>query len=444
MSVAIISGGQLGGTCVNVGCVPSKYLIEAAKLYHASKSATFPGMTPNGVKLDFPSLIHGLRGFVARMREEKYESVIEHYENVEVVKGMATLSPNGKVTVRSGRETREIAAENILVATGSRPSVPRIPGLDKVKFYTTDDIWNLERLPSSLLLIGGGAVGLEIGQALQRLGCQVTLVEVLDRVLPGAEPEVSKKLAEILTGEGMRIITRGRVTRVDGHGDHKHAEVITNAGPEALEFEELLIGTGRIPNVDGLSLAEVGIQTDERGFIKVDEYMQTTNPRIYAAGDCVSKPYMLETLSAKEGAVAASNIIESRSVRMDYTAVPVVVFTEPQAAFVGMTERQAVERYGACSCRVVDMQSVAKARMTGGMGIAKIVINPQTEAVVGVHALAPNAAEFITEAALYVKHNHKVTDIIDTLHVFPTLGEAIKLAAQAFIRPLEKMSCCVE
>ncbi|GBC68426.1 Mercuric reductase [archaeon HR01] len=444
MRILMVSAGRLGGTCVNVGCVPSKYLIEAAKHYHLSHKTLFKGVAPRGAGLDFGLLMDSLRSFVDAMRGEKYEEVLKHYDNVELVRGRAAFTSSTTITVETDEVKRTVEFQKALIATGSSPSIPKIPGLEEVEYHTTETIWSLEKAPENILLLGGGAVGLEIGQALQRLGCNVTLVEVLDRVLPAMEPEISTALSEMLAGEGMRILTKARVVELSRHGEHGHAVVATNEGRQTVEFDTLLLGTGRIANTSGLGLEKAGVDVDVRGSIKVDKTMRTSNPRIYAAGDCVAKPLMLETLSAREGVVAASNIVEEGSASMDYLAVPLVVFTEPQVGSVGLTERQAVERYGACSCRVVELENVAKARIAGGMGLAKLVVRPDDGGVVGFHTLSPNAAEYITEAALYIKDGKTLVDIIDTVHVFPTYAEAIKLAAQAFLRPIKKMSCCVE
>jgi len=444
LSILMVSAGKLGGTCVNVGCIPSKYLIEAAKQYHLSRTALFDGVSPRKADLDFRKLMNALRSFVESMRREKYENVLGSYGNVELVEGWATFTSGQGIKIASEDTAREIRFRKALIAVGSRPSKPSIKGVDEVGYYTTDSVWGLDSLPDRTLLIGGGAVGLEIGQALQRLGSQVTLVEVLDRILPNIEPEISRMLAALLEEEGMKIVTKGRVVELSRRGEQGCATVVTGEGLKTVEFDAMLLATGRTPNTDSLNLEDAGVATDGRGYVKVDETMCTTNPYIYAAGDCVSKKWMLETLSAREGVVAAANIVSEGSARMDYTAVPAVVFTEPQVGTVGMTEREVVEKFGACSCRVVGLEHVARARMTDAKGLAKIVVKPGTGEVLGVHVLSPYAAEYVTEAALYVRHGKTIADIIDTIHVFPTYAEAVKLCAQAFLRPLTRMSCCVE
>ncbi|BAJ50835.1 mercuric reductase [Candidatus Caldarchaeum subterraneum] len=407
LSILMISAGKLGGTCVNVGCVPSKYLIEAAKHYHSSHTPLFDGVTPKGADLDFGKLMESLRRFVDVMRGEKYADVLKHYPNVELIEGRGSFTSPHTIAVETRDGVREVEFEKALIATGSRPAIPNIPGLEKNGYYTTDTIWDMDTLPENTLLVGRGAVGLEIGQAMQRLGSQVTLVELLDRILPNMESEISSTLSKILADEGMRIMTKARVVEFSRHGDLGQAEIVTNEGRQTIEFDAVLIATGRKPNTDRMGLEKSSVAVDNRGFIKVDETMRTSSPNIYAAGDCIAKPLMLETLSAREGVVAASNIVEEGSAAMDYGAVPLVVFTEPQVASVGLTEREVVKRFGACSCRVVSLKNVAKARMTGGRGLAKLVINPNDGRVLGVHIVSPNAAEYITEAALYIKYGKK-------------------------------------
>ncbi|GBC70205.1 Mercuric reductase [archaeon HR01] len=262
------------------------------------------------------------------MRGEKYAYVLKHYPNVELIEGRGSFTSPHTIAVETGDGVREVEFEKALIATGSRPAIPNIPGLEKNGYYITDTIWDMDTLPENMLLVGGGAVGLETGQAMQRLGSQVMLVEVLDRILPNMEPEISTTLANILTDEGMRIGTKARILEFSKHGGLSHAVVVTNEGRQTIESDTILIATGRKPNTDGIGLEKCGVAVDNRGFIKVDQMMRTSAPNIYAAGDCVSKPLMLETLSAREGVVAASNIVEWGSASMDYGAVPLVVSTE--------------------------------------------------------------------------------------------------------------------
>ncbi len=242
----------------------------------------------------------------------------------------------------------------------------------------------------------------------------------------------------------MRFYIKARISKVGRRNGSKFLEVVTAQGKTAVECDEILVATGRAPNTDQLSLESAGVETDKRGFILTDPTMRATNPTIYAAGDCVSKRLMLETLSAREGVVAAGNITGEKQV-VDYESTPWAVFTNPQIAAVGLTEEEFVKQTGSCSCRTVELGDVAKAAMLGEKeGLLKLVIDPRNGKVVGLHVLSPLATEYIIEGVYAIKHGATYEDIINTTHVFPTLAEGVKLVAQSFVRDLTKMSCCVE
>ncbi len=442
-SIAMVNYGMIGGTCVNVGCVPSKYLIEAAKQYYESRHSRFDGVEVLGARLDFGILMDGLRRLIDSMRSGKYEKVLDHY-NIELIRGKASFKSQEVIVVENDGRIEELSGKVFLLATGSSPLIPRIEGLTDIPYLTTDNIWNLKELPDSLLVIGGGSVGLELGQAFSRLGCNVTIVEALGRVLAVAEPEISEMLGNVLRNEGVRILTKSRVSRLRRKDESVEAEVISHKGVETMTFDKVLVAVGRLPNTSGLGLEKLGVELDGRGFVKVDEFMRTSNPRIYAAGDVISKRFMLETLSAREGVVAAENMA-GRKIRMDYSAVPTVTFTEPQAAWVGLTEEEVMKKYRACACRVIKFTDVPKALLTGYTdGVLKIVIEPKTHRILGVHILSHNAAEYVVAAAHLIRTGQTIEGLLDTIHVFPTLAEAMKLAAIAFKRPIKAMPCCME
>jgi mercuric reductase len=441
--VALVNGGRIGGTCVNVGCIPSKYLIENSKLYFEGKRKRYRAVNLT-TSLDFKALMEDLRNLTAILRREKYKEVLSRFDNVELLNGIARFNGPGSVkVVRDGSET-EITAEKYLIATGSRPHPPPIKGLEEVGYLDSDTLWKLEEQPGSMLVIGAGAIGLEIGQAMQRLGTQVIMVEALDRILPTTEPEISEELRKALVDEGMEIYTKARVARIYIKEGRKIVQVLTREGDKNFEVDEVFVATGRRPNTDGLGLENVGVDVDERGFVKVDRTMRTSNPRIYAAGDVVSKKLMLETLAAREGVIAALNMAGERA-EIDYSSVPIVTFTEPQVASVGLTERELMERIKSCTCRLVEVSNTSKAVLTHeGRGIAKLVVNPYDNKVVGLHIMSPNAAEFILAGAVMLKAGYTVDEMLDLVHVFPTYAESIKLVATAFIRSVKAMPCCME
>jgi mercuric reductase len=443
--IAMAGSGPLGGTCVNVGCVPSKYLLEAShRLFYSTKNV-FPGVSLGEASLDFSELMSGVRRLVEGQRRDKYEKVLGYYGGVEVFDGKVSFGGDGSVVVAGdGGNKTELKAKNIIVATGSRPTVPPVEGLEASGYITSDTVWSMNTRPHSLAVIGGGAIGLELGQAFRHLGVDVTVLEAMPRIVPQAEPEVSDALKSILEEEGVKFELKARINRVYRKNGKKIVEVVTAQGKKDVEVDEVLVATGRAPNTDTLGLDRVGVKTDRRGFIVVDSGMHTSNPRVYAAGDCVSKKLMLETLAAREGAVAAANIFGG-SDQVDYNTAPWAVFTHPQVASVGYTEGEVMEQMNACACRIVDLDKVPKAQIIGETeGLVKLVLDPYNYKVIGVHALAPNATEYIVEGALAIKYGLTYRDIVNTTHVFPTLAEGLKLAAQSFIRRVDRMSCCVE
>ena len=430
----MIGYGPIGGTCVNVGCVPSKYLIESASIFRNARNPIFPGISSMGT-LNFKLLIDSLRELVKGERKAKYEDVLSKYENVEYYSGYASFINDKTVAVKNGDNVKKISAYNFLIATGSRPSVPLIKGLENSGFLTSNDIWNLEDLPSKITVLGAGAVGLELGQAFLRLGSEVTVIEAMPSILYGSEPEVSETLLNALKAEGMKFYTRALVDRVE-----KKALYIKSEGLEKkVDHDILLVATGRTPNIEKLALENAGVEYSENG-IKVNNKLMTSNPRIYAAGDVVDQRLKLETVAAKEGATAVENMYEHAEKSIDLKTVPFVIFTEPQVASVGLKESECKE----CTYKILPVSTVAKARIIRKeSGIIKMVVN-KGKRIRGVHVVSPYASEIIIEGVYAVKLGLTVEDIIDTVHVFPTISESIKLAAQSFRRDISMMSCCVE
>jgi len=442
--VALIGKGPIGGTCVNVGCVPSKYLLEASHKYFYSKFSKYAGIKGVSAEINFGALIESLNDFVQNMRKSKYEDVISNYENVEIIKGDANIISDSRVVVKNGKEELKLSFKNLLISVGSRPSVPPIEGLKDTGYLTSDDVWKLRELPNKIGIIGGGAIGLEIGQALAHLGANVTIIEALPRIAYTTEPEISEILEDILKEEGIKIYKRVRVSKVYKSGNEKVVKILSHDKELNLNFDEIIVATGRRPNTDNLNLEVANIKVNEKGYILTNERMQTSNPKIYAAGDCVSKKLMLETVAAREGVVAATNIAGKES-KMDYLPVPWAIFTHPSVASVCYTEDEVVVKYNACSCRIIEITDIPKGLiLKEDKGLVKVVIHPENGKILGVHSLAPNSIEFIIEGAMAIKYGLTIWDIIETTHIFPSISEGIKLASQAFIRNIKAMSCCVE
>jgi mercuric reductase len=442
--VAMVGTGPMGGTCVNVGCVPSKYFLEASHRYYYPQQKLFRGVGIAKPELNFGELMGGTVDLVSKLRNEKYDKVLNYYPNITVLEGKAKFEASNRIVVSNG-DVEQLSAKNVLVAVGSRPSAPPIEGLSDTGYITSDTVWDMREKPGSIAVVGGGAIGLELGQAFSHLGVEVHVIEAMPSILPSAEPEVSNALMSRLEAEDVKFYIKARINGVEGGGRAgKVLNVVTAQGKTKLEVDEILVATGRRPNTDELGLGKAGVNTDKKGFVVVDPRMRTTGQSVYAAGDCISKRLMLETLAAREGVVAATNILGGEE-RVDYASTPWAVFTNPQVASVGMTEEEVMTKTNACSCRIVGLDKVAKAQILGeDDGLVKLVLDPHSGKVVGVHALSPNATEYIVEAALAIKHGSTYREIVETTHVFPTLSEALKLAAQAFVRNVDRMSCCVE
>ncbi len=442
-SVLMIGTGLTGGTCVNVGCVPSKYLLEASHANFYPRHPRFSGIGAVRPNADFAKVMEGVRALVSGFREDKYEKVLGSYPNVDLVEGRGRFKSANEVEVLNGSNTA-VRARNIIIATGSRPAAPPIEGLKETGFTTSDTVWELNERPHSLTIIGGGAIGLELGQAFLHFDSEVSIIEAMPRIMATAEPEISEVLQHKLEGEGMTFYIKARINSVGRANGRKFLEVVTAQGRTTVECDEILVATGRAPNTDELALEKGGIRSDKRGFIETDTSMRTSNPAVYAAGDCVSKKLMLETLSAREGVVAASDIMGQKEA-IDYSSTPWAVFTNPQIAAVGKTEEEYVKETGSCSCRIVELRDVAKAAILGEReGLLKLVIDPHNGQVVGLHILSPLATEYIIEGVYAMKYRATFRDIMNTTHIFPTLAEGVKLAAQSFVRDMGMMSCCVE
>ena len=436
---ALVEKGLLGGTCVNVGCVPSKYLLHVSQEYYLLKNKLLPEVHCENVFTDFSNVIERKNLLVESLRKTKYIEVLENLPGVTYIKGEAEFASKNTVKVHG----EILKADKILISTGSTPNTPGFKGLDKIKYLTSVEALDLRHLPDSIIIIGGRALALEFAQIFSHLGSNVTILQRSERLLPSDEPEISSAVEKYLTEEGVVIQTGVKILEVSEKQGLKRVECSVKEERKVFEAEQLLMATGRRPNTESLKLGKAGVET-VNGFIKINEYLQTTNPNIYAAGDCAT-PIMLETLAAKMGYTAIRNAFENANLSIDYKQAPSVVFTNPQVARVGYTEKEYVEKTGRCACRVIPISILPKAHIIGDLrGLIKMVIDPQTTQIVGVHIISPLAAEMIHEATLAVKNKLTISDLTDTVHVFPTFTEAVKLAAQSFTRDVSKLSCCVE
>ncbi|PVU77561.1 mercury(II) reductase [Sulfolobus islandicus] len=425
----VVGYGEIGGTCVNVGCVPSKRMLRIGELYNNSSKIV-------GKKL-FPEFFQAFQDkaeIVNSLRKEKYEDVINSYD-VKLIIGKAHfISPNA---IKVNGET--IEAKKFIIATGSSPNVPNIKGLTEVGFWTNVEALSPDKTISSLAIIGGRALALEFAQMYKRLGVDTIILQRSERILPDWEPEISLSVKNYLEkNDNIPIFTNVRVKEVrKGNGGKI---VVTDKGE--VEADEILLATGRKPNVE-MNLDAAGIELNDKGGIKVNEELRTSNPNVYAAGDVIGGP-MLEALAGRQGSIAAENAIMNVKRKIDMSSVPQVVFIEPNVAKVGLTALEAMKEGYDMDHRVVKMNNIAKARiLREDYGLIKMVIDKKFRNILGVQMFGKYAAEVINEAALAVKFRATIDDLIDTIHVFPAMAESLRIVALAFTSDVSKMSCCV-
>lgn len=439
--VAMINGGlPLGGTCVNVGCVPSKILLEIGSELYNSRHPRFEAVrNGHSTTFSFEAAIQEKDQMVLALRESNYIRVAEGL-NLSVIEGKAKFISANQVEVNG----QTLEAEKFIIATGSKARILPFNGVDRVHYITNHEALSLSRLPESMIVIGAGPLGLEFAQMYARFGTRVTVLEKETQILPLAEPEIADELQRCLEEEEIEIHTGVDVEELREEGDLKVVTAKLGTLQSTIKGEELLLATGVSPNSDGMGLETAGVKLSPRGFIEVDDELRTSALHIWAAGDVVGKLF-LETVAAKEGFIAASNALQGTNKTIDYDSVPKAVFTDPQVASVGLTEAEYMRRFNVCACRTIDIAQVPKAQaIKETRGKIKMAIDPKTEAVAGVHIVAPMAADLIHEATLAVKLKLTIDDIVDTVHVFPTMSEAIKRVAQSFKRDISRMSCCVE
>jgi mercuric reductase len=435
--VAVVEHGTVGGTCVNVGCVPSKALLRAAEVYRQADTHGFAGVETSTGGVDLAALVAQKDELVETMRQEKYLDLVDAY-GWELIPGHAEFTGPDGVRV----DGKTISAGAYLVATGASPAVPPIQGLEEAGYLTSTTALDLEELPRSIAVIGANAIGLELGQLFLHLGTEVVFFDVLDRIAPFEEPEVSERLTAILREEGAEVHAPARVVGVTREGDRRvvHAEV--DGTLRGFPVDEVLVATGRRANTEAMGLDAAGVELDARGSIVVDERLRTTNPRIYAAGDCTAAPQFVY-VAAYQGSLAADNALNGAGRTTDLRALPRVTFTSPQIASAGLTEARAREEIRHVKTSVLSLEHVPRAIVNRDTrGLIKIVADAGSDQIVGVSVVAEGAGEVIQAAVYAIKLGLTVREMAESFHPYLTIAEGLKLAAQTFTRDVAKLSCC--
>ncbi|MBI1786514.1 MAG: mercury(II) reductase [Acidobacteria bacterium] len=437
-TVAIVEKGTIGGTCVNIGCVPSKTLIKAAELCYHSAYPKFEGLTACPPPSDWQRVVQQKDELVAALRQEKYVHVAEQYPNVTILRGQGVLTGGRGLSV----DGRAYSSGKILVATGSLPWAPPIPGLKEAGYLDSTEALSLPELPDSMIIAGGGAIGLEFAQLFARFGVRVMLFEPQPHLAAAEEPEIGKAITRYLEGEKVRVCTNAVIKRVERQAGQYRVHGLLDGKAEICTASQLMIATGRRPNTVGLGLEAAGVKTGARGEIVVNEHLQTANTDVYAAGDCIGDP-MFVYVAAYAGGIAAENALSGAGRVYNLFALPRVTFTDPQIASVGLTEKQAREQGRKIKTTVLGLENVPRALAARDTrGLIKLIAEEETGRLLGTHVLAADAGDVIQEATLAVRFGLTIQDITETFHPYLTMVEGLKLAALTFKKDVAKLSCC--
>jgi mercuric reductase len=432
LRVVMFERGAVGGTCVNVGCIPSKALLAAAEARQRATDRRFPGISTHAAPIDVAAMIAGKREIVDTMRQAKYLDLAAEY-GFELLDGHARFIEGPALEVGG----RRVEAAHYLLATGAEPHIPDVPGLAGSGHLTSAAAMELDHLPESMLVIGGGPVALEQAQLFAHLGTRVTIL-VRSQLARREEPEIAAGIRAAFTAEGITVLEHAAPTevRLDRGG------VVVVAEGRELRAERLLVATGRDPRTAGLGLDAVGVQLGAGGHVVVDTEMRTTNPRIWAAGDVTGHPQFVY-VAAKQGAIAVENAFEGSGRRIDYTALPRITFTNPTIASAGITEAEAHQQGLQCDCRVLDLANVPRAIVNRDTrGVVKLVAERHSGRLLGVHLLADGAGDAILAGVYAIESGRTIKDLADGWDPYLTIGEAIHLTALSFTRDPSKLSCC--
>lgn len=427
-SAVLVEHGPLGGTCLNIGCVPSKNLLAAAGRRHRAQANPFPAVPTGAGDVDMAALAEQKQELIDRLRQLKYADVAEAH-GFPVRYGHARFVDEQTLEV----DGQPLVAPAYVVATGAAPHIPDLPGLAGVDYLTSTTAMELTRLPESLVVLGGGYVGLEQAQLFAHLGVQVTVV---GRFAPHTEPEIAAVLREVFADDGITVVEE-RGVAVAGSAD---GVVVTTSGGREAKGQRLLVATGRYADTGDLGLEAAGVKTDERGFVVVDAHQRTTNPKIFAAGD-VSRAPQYVYVAAQTGHAAAAGALGAPTA-VDYRGLPGVTFTMPQLGGAGLTEQQALAAGHARDCRVLGAQDIPRALANRDTrGALKLIIDADTGKVLGVHAVLDGAGDVMLAATYAIKYGLTVDDLADTWAPYLTMSEALRIAAGLF-RTDKPTSCC--
>jgi len=428
--VALIERDLIGGDRLNVGCVPSKAILRTSRLYADMRDAeNFGGQVPGGVKVDFPMLMARMQGIQARLSRITSAQRLSE-AGVDVFFGEAHFTGRNAIAVGAA----ELRFKKALIATGTRPITPQIPGLAEAGYLTNENVFNLKQCPSRLLVIGGGSVGCEFAQAFCRFGSHVIIAQDDPMFLPGEERDAAQILSDAMAHDGVEIHLSTAVTAVQSEGGQKIAELVSDGDLQRVAVDEIMVGIGRAPNVDGLDLAAAGVAYDIVKGVHVDDFLRTANPAIYAAGDvCMERKYTHAAMAA--GRLATRNALLNHRERLSALTIPWCTYTDPEIAHVGLYVREAITKSVDVRTFTVLMHDVDRAVTDGeDEGFVKIHVKDGTDQILGATVVARHAGEMINGLSLAITSRIGLREFARVIQAYPTQAGAIKMAAEAFNR----------
>ncbi len=425
--VALIEKHKMGGDCLNTGCVPSKALIRSAKMVHYYRNSQKYGIESVDFKFNFADVMERIQSVIKKI--EPHDS-IERYSDlgVDCIQGEAKILSPYEVQVNN----EIITTKNIIIATGARPFVPSIPGLEEIDFLTSDNVWNLRELPKKMIVLGGGPIGSELAQAFQRLGAEITMIERGSTIMGREDDEISAAVMEKFRHDGINLLTEHSAKKIIKENDQQSLICEKNNGEEVkIPFDKILLALGRRANVTGFGLEELDIKITERGTIQADEFLRTNYPNIYVCGD-VAGPYQFTHTAAHQAWYAAVNALLSpiKKFKTDYSVIPWATFTDPEVARVGLNEKEAIEQNISYDVTTYGIDDLDRAIADDtDYGIVKVLTEPGKDRILGVTIMGQHAGDIIAEFILAMKYNLGLNKILGTIHIYPTNAEMNKYAA---------------
>ena len=440
-TLMVNAGLDFGGTCVNVGCVPSKTLIRAAEtVYHATHS-NFSGVKPRGADIDFTQIIKDKKKLVATLQQKKYLDVVNDFQNLKMMTGWAEFVDK-KTIIVDGKE--KFTATNILIATGATTNIPDIEGLNEIGYLTNVTLFDLEEKPESITIMGAGYIGLEIAMAYNRLGVKVRMIEFTDRVLRTQTPDISNALETQMRSEGIEVLPNYRAQKFEKKGEDTiiHCKNPDGSFTQLVEKGKVVVATGTKANTQKMRLQDIGLQLTKSGHVLVNEKMETNLSDIYAVGDVANTPPYVYT-AAFEGNIAVNNAFSLAKKQADYSSLPWVVFTDPQVAGAGLDEVQAAAQNLPFEVSKLGLENVPRALAANDTrGFIKLIRNTETDKLIGARIVAPEGGELIQQLSMAIKYGITVKELAESFYPYLTLGEGIKLAAITFGKDISKLICC--